>query len=347
MCASVTPYSPMEELCDQYLPFRACGWGDVIGALRQVADGLPLQIPYFCPVATRDLIRQAFRDGRFDLVQIQLARMGPVLDLLGNVPTVIDFVDALSANLHRRAEWESWPKRIVFKSEGERMARYEQHLIEKTRFQMVNSPADKKALGDHPTIHIVPNGVEISEFSFRTTRRANYDIIFSGNMDYFPNVDAARFFARDVFPRVRAQLPNAHFLIAGANPAATVVGLGKIPGVVVTGAVTDLRPLIQDACLAVSPTRAGSGMQLKVLEAMALGTPVVATPQALGGSLEDPKRCLLVAETAEEFARQVIRLLQDAPLQERLARHARQIVESRFCWDESAKRLEEVYERTR
>ncbi len=334
----------MRELCDRFIPVAVSSADGVKSIFQRKVASLPLQVLYFCPRNFAEAVENAVQTDRFDLAHVQLARMGPTLDFLGRVPSVIDFVDALSLNMFRRAEREVWPKTWLFDMEGRRMACYEQCLIKKTSMQMVNSPVDKKALGDHATIHVVPNGVAIEDYRFRGTRRGNQDIIFSGNMDYFPNVDAAVFFAEEVFPLVRVQFPRSRLLIAGANPTGRVSEFGNIPGVVVTGAVPDLRSHIQDASVAVSPTRAGSGMQLKILEAMALGTPVVATSRALGGAAVENEKHLLIAETAEEFSRQVIRLLRDEALQERLAGSAREMVEKDFTWKESAKRLEMVYE---
>lgn len=224
------------------------------------------------------------------------------------------------------------------------MASYERSLIGRTRLQIVNSPMDKEALGGDPSIHVVPNGVEIENYDYPESRKWSQDIVLSGSMFYFPNADAAVFFANEIFPMVRDKFPSSRFVIVGARPTREVLRLRRIPGVIVTGGVPNVRPYIENAAVAVSPTRSGGGMQIKILEAMALGTPVVATRKALGGARVEPERHLLVADTAEEFARDVIRLLQDQALARRIRREARSLVEERFTWKRSAGMVAELYE---
>jgi len=191
----------------------------------------------------------------------------------------------------------------------------------------------------------VPNGVDVEAYAFYDGPREPGLIVFEGRMGYFPNEEAAVYFATSVFPRVRQIFPQARFVIVGANPTPRVRRLAQRPGIEVTGFVPRVQDYLRRAQVAVAPMRTGTGIQNKVLQAMAVGAPVVATPQALGGITAQPGKHLLVAESPTEMAAQVARLLRDAPLGRRLARAARAWVVAHHSWAQATAQLESVYAR--
>jgi hypothetical protein len=163
-------------------------------------------------------------------------------------------------------------------------------------------------------------------------------------MDYFPNVAGITDFAKNVFPLVRRRVPDAQLRIVGSNPVAKIRALEKLGGISVTGYVPDVRPHVAGAAVAVAPLSIARGTQNKVLECMAMGIPVVASPQVAKGVQASPGRHLLVGATAEEFADQVVKLLEDAQLRARIRDAARRQVVSAHSWDESMKLLDEILE---
>jgi len=279
----------------------------------------------------------------FNLVHVQLARMAPVADGLGSVPKVLDFIDAVSLNMRRRAIQERGPVRWLFHFEAQRMARYEQKLILSFDQQVVSSPLDKRAIGAYESLHVIPNGVEAGDFPYNEGEREDNLIVFTGRMGYFPNADAAVYFATQVFPLILRKEPDARFLIIGADPSRRVRRLARLPGVEVTGYVHRIQDYLVRASVAVAPMQAGSGIQNKVLEAMASGTPVVATPNALGGIEAQDGKHVLVARDTEGLAEQVVQLLRDPSLRPRLANNARRLMEDKYTWERSLAMLEEVY----
>lgn len=307
-------------------------------------SGLPLQVLYFCPPIFQRIVQELLQDGSYDLLHIQLARMAPVAKSVRGLPKVIDFIDALSLNMYRRARRERWPLKWLFLLEARLMARYERSLIFSFDRQVVSSPLDKKVLGDFDTIHVIPNGVHLDAFPYTEDGRDSNLIVFTGRMGYFPNAEAAIYFATQIFPLIRKRVPEARFLIVGADPPRRVRELTKLPGVKVTGYVPCMQDYLARATVAVAPMMGGSGMQFKILEAMASGVPVVATPYALGGIEVADGEHLLRAQDAEDFAEKVIRLLLDSDLRRRLARSARQLVEEKYTWERSVIMLEEVYQ---
>ena len=281
---------------------------------------------------------------RFDLAHLQLVRLGGLVPWLAPLPVVVDLVDALSLNMARRAAFDRGPLRPVARMEAARLAKYERALCSQVAAATVCAAADRAAIGDAGNLHLVGNGVDLQRFSFARAEASNSDIVFVGNLGYFPNIDAATWFANAVFPRVRAGHPQACLRLVGARPAPALRQLASMQeGVELVGEVPDVLPHLQRAAVAVVPLRAGSGQQLKLLEAMAAGTPVVATSQsAIGLDAVDGEH-LLIADDVTTMTDAVLRLLRDPALARRLALAARARVEERWSWERSALDLERVW----
>jgi glycosyltransferase involved in cell wall biosynthesis len=163
-------------------------------------------------------------------------------------------------------------------------------------------------------------------------------------MAYFPNADAAQFLAREIFPLVRTHIPHAQLRIVGADPPAAVQALDQLAGVHVTGYVADLAGELQRATVAAAPLRAGTGMQIKVLEAMACGLPVVATRQVLAGVAAHNGQHALAGETAAQLAAAIIRLIEQPLLRHQLAHAAHHLVEELYTWERAADAFDQLYQ---
>ena len=195
-------------------------------------------------------------------------------------------------------------------------------------------------------VWVVPNGVDTESLRQPDTAERKNCIIFCGSMDVLMNIDAVEWFARRIFPKVREAVSDAEFWIVGRNPVPKVKALASLPGVRVTGQVEDVRPYYAKAKVAVAPFRYGGGTKLKVLEAMALGVPVVATSVGCQGIDVTPEKHLFKEENEEAFAQRVVSLLQDECLRRQMATEARRLVEERYSWHaimgDTIKRLEQM-----
>jgi sugar transferase (PEP-CTERM/EpsH1 system associated) len=194
------------------------------------------------------------------------------------------------------------------------------------------------------TLGWLENGVDLERFSpvHRLERPfpvGTLNLVFTGTMDYWPNGDAVAWFARQVMPLLLRTKPNLHFHIVGAKPGSAVRRLATLPQVHVTGRVDDIRPYIAHADAVVAPLRVARGIQNKVLEAMAMGRPVVATPDAFEGLRALPGRDLLVCATPEEMSRSLLDIL--GGRHPGLGAAARSVVERNYNWSVNLRRLDE------
>ena len=321
----------------------------LLGTAPALARGLlgdrrPFQVLLYARRRAAGAVARLGAQGGYDVVHAQLVRAAPYLPRDGSPPVVVDLIDALSANFARRAASERGPIGAVAAWEAARLARFEARLVADAAAVLVVSGAEREALGGE-RVTVVPNGVDPVAFAYREDGRPPARVVFGGNLGYFPNVDAACWLARDIFPRIRGALPAAELLLVGARPARAVRALARTPGVRLAAEVPAMAPEIAQATVAVVPVRAGSGLQNKVLEAMAVGTPVVTTPRAAAALDAEPGEHLLVAEDAPGLAAAALDLLRDPARARAMARAARALVERRYRWEDSAAAVERAWQR--
>lgn len=332
------------DFCERVVTVPRRLASSLAGVLRRGFSALPLQTALYETGEMRRAIRQTLSGGSFDVAHVQLARMGPYLDDVCALPRVLDFVDALSLNMRRRCESDRGLWRWVACLEARRLGPYEQRLCRAVDRALVGSALDREAMGAPPGLAVVTSGVDLVEFAYQRAGRSADTVVFSGHMSYFPNVQAAVWFGRSVLPRVRAAVPGVRFHVVGAHPARAIRRLPRDHArIEVSGFVDSLSSHLRRAAVAVAPMRAGSGQPLKILEAMASGTPVVATALAARGLEARPGEHLLVADDPPAFAEGVVRLLRDRDLAEALAANARRLVEARYTWEHSVAQLEAIY----
>lgn len=317
----------------------------------------PLQSHYWYAPEMQRKINALLEEDSFELIHAQLFRMGQYVTAVQGPTKVLDLCDSLALNLSRRAELESnrWlakikldctPKRFLVRLEEKRVRRYEVDIMKAFDCGTVVARFDQEYLlkqDSRLNLAIVPMGVDLGYFQPAPKTADAPILLFTGTMNYFPNADAAVYFSNEIFPRIRERHPNAQFYIVGNRPSESVKRLAAAEGVVVTGYVPDIRPYFEKASVFVAPLRAGSGIQTKNLEAMAMRVPVVTTSVGAMGLEADTDKELLVADTPADFAEQVIRLLDNEPLRATLAQNARTRIETDYSWEAIGDRLKQVY----
>jgi sugar transferase (PEP-CTERM/EpsH1 system associated) len=301
-------------------------------------------------------LRRILTDSRFDLVQVEGLELGRYLATIrACAPQTPILYDAHNAEvtIQQRA-WQSdrrvptrWPAAAYSWLQVRRLARFEARVCRQAAAVTCVSASDAAALrqvvpGLQPVV--IANGIDLVDYPVaQPAAAADPALTFTGKMDYRPNVDAALWFAREILPLIRARIPAAHFEIVGQKPAPALAQLDGRAGVAVLGAVADVRPQIAHGAVYVAPLRMGGGTRFKLLEAMALGRPVVSTTIGAEGFDVRSGRELLLADTPADFAGAVLQLLADARLAGQLARSGRAFVEAHYDWSAIIPRLEALH----
>ena len=335
---------PLRALCDRVhiVPPRAVDGG------RLGLEGLFSRVPrYYAQTTSPEMMAmvEAAAPGHDAALALTC---GAALHLRRVIPTVPSVLDELEVGLLREQFLnERHPLRQL--RHGVTWWKYRRFIRSlASSFDRSTVVSDRErqhlhAMGcDVSRIAIVPNGVEVSALE-PVTRRARR-LVYPGSVMYSANLDAVRFFVRDVFPIVRRSLPDLVFTVTGATEGVDIADLAAAEGVTFTGRLPEVGALIAESAACVVPLRVGGGTRLKVLQAMALATPVVSTSKGIEGLDVEAGRHLLVADTPDALAAEIVRVVSDEALGARLTSQARALVEARYEWGPIARTLEGVIE---
>lgn len=302
----------------------------------------PLTLRYYRDAGLADWVRRTAAQQRLDAVVVFSSSMVQYADLVSDVPVLVDFVDVDSAKWTQYADHHRWPMSWVYRREGERLLAYERAVAARVAHSFFATEQEAelfRQLAPECAARVagIRNGVDADHFAPDEALPSPFEagsvpIVFTGAMDYWPNVDAVTWFARDVLPRLAQDRPELRFFVVGRNPTPAVQALAGAR-VFVTGTVPDVRPYLQHAAAVVAPLRLARGIQNKVLEAMAMARPVVASAACAAPIEPVEGHDLLTADDAEGFAAQVRSVLGDPSRAEFIGRAARQRVLRDFSWD--------------
>lgn len=324
-------------------------------ALGALLGSRPITVDYFYSRALQRKIDALLDEGSFDAVVCFSSPMAEYVFRsrhahggLARSVRLMDLIDVDSRKWQQYADRGSALMAPIYRFETRHLADYERRIAARFDRVLVVSEQERAmfpagGLGDN--IVAVPNGVDLAFFrpdavSPGTAERPT--VVFTGMMDYWPNVDGVTWFADAVLPRVQARLPDVEFLIVGARPTRDVARLGDRRGVKVTGFVEDVRTYLSRAHVCVAPLRVARGIQNKVLEAMAMGKAVVSTPEAFEGIQAVAGEEIVVADGAEAFAAAVVDLLSDESRAREIGRRARARVESDYGWEAKLSVLDDL-----
>jgi sugar transferase (PEP-CTERM/EpsH1 system associated) len=311
-----------------------------VKSLGALVKGRSLSLDYYRDAALQRWVDQTVATHNIERILVFSSAMAQYAEKYPSARRVVDFCDVDSDKWRQYAEKKTWPMSWLYRHEARRLLSYERRVAreydaslfvsapEADLFRRLAPESDRK-------IGFFNNGVDTDYFSPEHSHASPYAaneraVVFTGAMDYWPNVDAVQWFASSIFPALRARYADLRFYIVGARPAPAVQALAQHPGVTVTGTVPDVRPYIAHAQVAVAPLRVARGIQNKVLEAMAMATPVVVTPQALEGIDAEPGTELVLAEDEDDFVEAVSALL-TVP-EHGIGKAARARVERQYSW---------------
>jgi sugar transferase (PEP-CTERM/EpsH1 system associated) len=312
-----------------------------VAAAEAFGAGKPLSLTLFDSPSMHAFVREVLARGSVDAVYVFSGQMAQFVPQDVRQPFVMDFVDMDSAKFADYAG--HGPMRWVHKREAEKLLAFERATAARADVSLFVSEAEKRLFSTKADIagadiRAVSNGIDLGFYDPAADfpRREASDgplIVFTGQMDYRPNVEAVQSFVQDCLPLALAKHPDLRFAIVGRNPAPAVQRLADRPGVIVTGSVPDVRTWLAAADIVVAPLRIARGIQNKVLEAMAVGCPVIASPAAFEGIDAEPGRDLLVAATAGQQAASIHDLLTDPARARAIGAAARKRMESRYRWE--------------
>ena len=346
----------LNSLCKgKAIPVRLHPWWGKCRALWSLLMGRSFTEGFYDSRAFRVAVNSLLRTGPFDAVFAFSSGVAPYAARISAHSKIVDFVDVDSDKWGQMATTSRFPLSWLYKLERKRLSRLETAINAWAGCSLFVSQTEAelfRAQGGRGTIGVLPNGTQLElrrlprdplatpSNGLNENGARPVKIIFVGTMDYCPNVDAVQYFAQEIFPQIREKFPLAVFQIVGRSPAPAVRRLGTIDGVQVVGEVSDVRAYLVGADVSVAPMRIARGVPNKVLEAMGMGIPVVASSAAIRGIDVVGGEEVLLGDNPEEFAAQVVTLLNDHDVRRALTRRAWKKMQRAYNWEAIGAKLE-------
>jgi sugar transferase (PEP-CTERM/EpsH1 system associated) len=317
---------------------------------KALIGGQPLSLGAFFAPELQKKIQVILEQESIDRIVIFSSPMAEYVKHISSIPKIIDFVDMDSEKWRAYAQIKSFPLSSLYNIEAARLGQYELDVAKICEESLVISQEETHVIRERSNQMVVPtvlpNGVDYEYFSPPSNvERTSPIIVFTAAMDYFPNVDGALFFCREILPRIHQVIPQVQFLIVGRNPGSALRRIAeRMPQVQVTGTVPDVRPYLSAAMVAVAPLRIARGVQNKILEAMAMELPVVGTTPAFQGLRVASEHGMHVADDPGEFADAVVKFLGNPESARACGVSARQFVTSHHDWSTILQGFEQILE---
>ena len=334
----------LRTFCSQIRVVHLPRWRILSRMATSLFSRLPFQVGYFHHPHAQRAIDEVIAEFKPEHVLCQLVRTTEYVRHRYELPKTLDYMDTLSKGMERRAENASPWLRPLLKTETRRLIGYENLMLDLFDHHAIISAQDRDLLY-HPgrdAVEVIPNGVDTLYFEPRDAEK-RYDMLFTGNMNYPPNIDSVLFLVQKVLPIVRRKRPGTNLLISGVDPSASVRDLARTdPLVEVSGWVRDIRSSYAAARIFIAPMQIGTGLQNKLLEAMSMRMPCITSAlanNAVGAKVGEE---ILIGNTPEEYADHILDLLADNTARERLAGNGYRFVRERFDWDRAADALDQM-----
>jgi sugar transferase (PEP-CTERM/EpsH1 system associated) len=336
---------PLRRYAASVTAIPATRWHSRMRSLLALGNSRPLSVAALDETALHQAIIRRYDEGRPDLIIVFSCNVAQYAEHFSAVPRIMQFHDLDSQKWVQFAKRTRIPLKWVYQTEAKRLLAYERRIAGRFSQSLVCTEAecqDFVRLFPGIAVSLVGNGVDLDYFHSAGAEKQPGAIVFTGVMDYFPNVDAVEWFCDEILPLVQRQIPQASLTICGNRPTAAVRRLAKRCGVHVTGWVPDTRPYLDAAEVFVAPLRVARGVQNKLLEALAMGLPCVASGVAWRGTAVPRGDGILVADSVAEFADLVIGLLRDPAFRSEMARKARAAAEAKYRWEVPMAALDRV-----
>ena len=305
-------------------------------AAKAVFNDKPFIVEYFYSRSMQKVVDRLIKENKFDIITGYMIRIAPYLEKHKDKNIIIDFVDAVSMMYERRIKnvqsiWDKFKIGIEYL----KVKNYERKCTKIFKMQTVISQTDKdyiEQFAKTSNIKVIGNGVDTEYYKPIDFQKGN-KICFVGSMQYIPNSEATIYFATEIFPLIKKEIPDAKFKIIGANPRKDLFEAVKdIDGIEITGKVEDVREYMKDCKVSVCPVKIAGGIQNKILEAMSMGIPVITTPEGAEGIGAD-KHILQIANSDEDYANKVIELIKNSEKNYQIGKNSRKFIINNFSWE--------------
>ena len=334
-----------KELGIEIITVKFSVFNSMLKVIGNLFSSLPFQAAFYSSGKMTSKLDE-LKENNYDVIYYHLVRTAqyykPGSNNKNNL-NILDFTDAVSLYLKRFTEIEKNPlKKLFIKIEQKRMEKYEK-IAEKFDTLFICSEVDKNHLinnGINTKIEILQNGVDTSNFKYEEIDYDKNKIIFTGNMPYFANYDAAIYFAEKIFPKILSKKENAKFYIVGQKPPRKIRNYSS-DKIIVTGYVEDIRKEYLTSCVNVAPMRFGAGTLNKIIESIALGVPVVATSLAVQGLPKEINDYIFIADDSDSFAEKVVSILVDPESAREKVQEGRNLIKNMLSWKNVAGDFEE------
>ncbi len=303
----------------------------------------PSQVNYFYKASIQEDINRFVRDFKPDIVYSHLARTYPYVESISK-PIVVDLMDCFSAIAQKRAENENMWMRWFWNREEESMKKLEQEIVRTTTCQTLISiqEIEKLEIESTTTVKVVSNGIDTNYF--RPLQSAKkWDILFVGNLSYYPNVEAVKYLYHKVLPEIRKRKPDIRFKIAGADPDSSVIALNNDYSFSVSGWTEDIVALYNESRIMMAPLFQGGGMQNKVLESLSCGIPVATSSDVKSAFSPDLDEVIIDAHSPQEFADRGLDLIENSKKYEQLSLESRRKITENYTWVEKNEKLKDIF----
>jgi glycosyltransferase involved in cell wall biosynthesis len=316
--------------------------------ILSLMTGIPICV-FYNTIALCDIAKKLTQECDFDIIEIHHSTCAALINQIQARISILFMYGLQYEIFQRQALNTHFLKRLFLIYQARKMKKYEEKVIRGFNAILATQEAEKDIIcnllpSNQYYVDIRPNIVD-TEYFYPFYREPSYkQMIFVGAMTYYPNVEAMLYFCNEILPLIRTSLPDIKLLIIGKDPPRSILRLGDDPQIKVIGYVPDVRPYIAESCVYISPLLSGSGIKVKIMEALAMGKAIVATPIAVEGIGVKNGQHVLIASNPEEFANCVVMLFKDPQLRRMLEINARQFAEESFSPEAGAKRLRRIYE---
>ena len=302
---------------------------------------LPFSVAYFLRHTVCSAVEDIIKEHQPDHIFCHLIRMSEYVKDVKDIPKTLDYMDTFSIGMDRMHSTAGLFMKSIIKTEHKRLLNYEKFIFDYFDNKIIISEQDRNHIPhkNNNLIEVIPNGVDFT-FFYPQDLPKQYDLLFAGNMNYPPNIESVLFIAEKVLPLVKREHPQIKMVIAGANPAKEILQL-QSSNIEVTGWVDDIRTYFHQSKIMLAPMLISIGLQNKILQAMAMKTPCIISTLA-NNAIHAGSKQVLIADTPEEYAHQIKRLLTDVHLCEMIANNAFEFVKLNYNWEKIVERLNQL-----